>query len=392
MLDVVIVTADDVEFDSVKKVLMKKFGCKFSPFQIKKSETATKVPLFGGTSTQLKFSDNSNSQYNVQVGLFKLLERGGVGVSQFLEAVRVGVKETNQVSKRGCLVMAGICAGNPDTVQMGSVMTPPSISRESTESDDNTPWISPDSKIKLKLDVRAAIGAAHPRNDANEYEWLDKYLPEEYKSTPSPLHLQDAILDKLNRVCYKPMSVTEIADYIVQLHQWSSEGISFCNKMVKETLRTLEKCESVSKITFRIGEDKYILKSLPNLPQSNPELPKVKVIDRQMKLEDFARVGSTFDDWTKRKRNLRLGTGKTTDADEMEGYEFLRFTDKHLDMLNVWFVKVVTSYATEKSTLKYYEEYGSCLATAFLLKVLETNAELIFAVENNQHELRLCQQ
>ena len=368
MLDVVVVTAVPIELRAVRKVL-EKAGCtSFPNFQIRDSSDEV---LVGGVATKLQLQ---KSTFNV--GVFLLLQMGHEGATDFLQAIKYGV-ESKQVSESGLLVMIGMCAGNPDSkVKFGTIMTPQLIANETgvgSKLDAKTGKFET-SVADAKVSHRdcAAVQAASP--EFCEYDWLDKYLPDEVKNTPSPLFLQDAILAALN-VHPNEMNVAEVHRKLFSAYENWPETI-ITKEVVKEALGIL-KCEYVTEDDkkFSINEKgRKCIKDIesdsdfPRSDSQDPEVNKNPMISGAFVLDDM-----TDKHWEKLKD--QAGNRKASGFD-MEGYGYLSYAGKHLGMLTTWFVKVVTNFATKESKMDYYQHYGACLAAAFFLHVLEKNPYL----------------
>ena len=99
MLDVVVVTAVSIEFQAVRKVLVKAGCASITDFQIRDSSDEV---LVGGVATKLQLQE---STFNV--GVFCPLQMGHEGATDFLQAIKYGV-ESKQVSGSEFLVMIGM--------------------------------------------------------------------------------------------------------------------------------------------------------------------------------------------------------------------------------------------------------------------------------------------
>ena len=368
MLDVVIVTAVPIELQAVKKVL-EKVGCtSFPDYQIRNSSGGVEV---GGIATKLQLE---GSTFNV--GVFLLLQMGHVGTTNLLQAIKYGV-ESKQVSGSGLLVMIGMCAGNPDKVKVGTIMTPSRISKEGGEGaklDAETgKREEAGADAKIRHAVLTAVQAASPQFCG--YDWLRKYLPDEVKNTPSPPFLQDAILAALKKVHPNEMNVTEVLKGLFSAYEnWPENVIT--KEVVKEALGILKRehvTENGKKFSINEKGINMIddIESDSHFPRSDPPDPAVN--NNPIIAGDLVRVGMTPELWGELKG--QVGQRKASGF-EMEGYGFLRYAEDHLTTFDTWFVKVVTDYATKQSKMDYYQYYGACLAAAFFVHVLEKNKSL----------------
>ena len=368
MLDVVIVTAVPTEFQAVKRVL-ERVDC--TPFRDHQIRNSSERVVAGGIDTKLQLKE---STFNV--GVFLLLKPGDVGTTDLLQAIKYGV-ESKQVSGSGFLVMIGMCAGNPDKVKVGTIMTPSRISKEGGEgaklNAETGKREEAGADAKIRHDVLTAVQAASPQFCG--YDWLDKYLPDEVKNTPSPPFLQDAILAALKKVHPNEMNVSEVRRELFSAYKdWPENRIT--KEVVKEALGILKRehvTENGKKFSINEKGINMIddIESDSNFPRSDPPHPDVN--DHPIIAGDLVRVGMTPELWGELKD--QVGQRKASGF-EMEGYGFLRYAEDHLSTFDTWFVKVVTDYATEQSKMDYYQYYGACLAAAFFVHVLEKNKSL----------------
>ena len=361
-LDVAIVTTVPIELQAVKKVL-EKAGCpSFSDFQIRGTSDVVKV---GGMSTKLQLQ---TSTYDV--GVFCLFQTGHRQVTNFLRAVKYGV-ETKQVSRSGLLVMVGACAGFFDKVGIGTIMAPSIILAEGGNQDAETSESAAEAAYaEVRLDVQNGVQAASPYFCG--YGWLDEYLPDEMKGTPSPPFLQDAILAELKKVQHEAMTVAQLHTALSSAHERWPTKATITRGVVKKALCILRDPKrghvsqdgpkySITEEGIRFIDEIESDSDFPRSDRSNPEVSHNTIM-----AGDLVFVGMACEQQAKLK----------ADVHEMEGYGFLRHVQDHLMALNTCFVKTVTDYADEQSTTDYYQEYGTCLAAAFFLHVLKKNPAL----------------
>ena len=368
MLDVVIITAKDSEFDAVKLVLLES-GCKdLSPYQLQNKSGDTAA---GGVTTCFNIKVDETS--SCSIGVFKLLEMGYDGVVDFLPSLQYGI-ESKQVSSSGFSAMVGVCAGNPDKVVVGDLIAPCKISKLSGKEDSTDDSLSLETKdIEVNIDIQRAVNAALPQ--CCGYGWFEKYVPTKLKNTPTPRLLQDSILDIL-RTGDDGMTVRQLHESIISKHeQWPKKVITL--PVIEDAVTILTKQGYIGKNDQKLiataSGKKHIeeIEASSPFPRSDQEYPKVH--SNPTKSGDLVRVGMTREHWSKEAD--RVGQRKLGGLD-MEGYGFLRYDRTRQPLTRRCFVKTVADYATTESKMDYYQEYGACLAAAFLLHVIEVNPRL----------------
>ena len=366
MLDVVIATAVRLEFDAVKLVL-KEAGCEVSDYQLVDQSSGTVV---GGVATSFTCSNKRNETSTFNIGVFQLLEMGGEGAADFIHALnKCGIK-SKQVSNTAFIVMVGMCAGNPTAVRLGDIMTPYKITKLAGKKDLKIGSLKPQATYaEVTKDIQRQVQAALPQHFDDESNGVAKYLPRKVKNTPTPLLLQDSILRTL-KMTKDGLTLGQLQDKVHKKHPcWESNiAIEEAVGILRDKFEWIEDVSEKLKITPS-GEE-----HLARLTDSSSNPARVRVHDIPMTSSDHVQVGMAKDEWEQLQRDV--AQGKLGGLD-MEGYTFLRTAQDYLPLtIRRWFVKVVTDYATVETKMKYYQEYGTCLAASYLLHVLEVSPGL----------------
>ena len=112
------------------------------------------------------------------------------------EALKLQEKISQSKLRPSVVAMTGVCAGNPSSVQLGDVLVPFEIAVKDGKTDGGGKFIGNAKRVFLSENLKTTA-----RFIAGEMQWSD-YIPEELESIPSPLDVQNLILQKVSSTSY----------------------------------------------------------------------------------------------------------------------------------------------------------------------------------------------
>ena len=370
-IDVLIVTAAKTEFEAVSAVLKKVSGQDLKDCPLHYSDQC----VLGCMVATWKPSEN---RCPMMVGVVQQTEIGADGVAKIVDVLK-DVLKSQKIVKHGLVAMIGMCAGNEGSVvKLGDVLVPWEIALAGEggkleEKDFQVEAKSAELPFHLKTAVQRAAQKAKAQYD-KETNWLD-YIPDEFKGTPSPRYLFDATLFELQHWKSNDgiVNVLDLYAHLKEKYKWP-ELIE--KAALNEALKHLQSSEYVNdvdgkRVRFKISDkgkehisDTAAFDEFPRA-DSVPEIHHDPVI--------MGRIVNTAltneDDW---KQLKVMAAKRKAIGYEMEGHTFLDRMATWCQPITSILIKSVADFGTKeyKMKVKYYQEYVTAVATAFLIHFL----------------------
>ncbi|XP_065844440.1 uncharacterized protein [Oscarella lobularis] len=355
-VDVCVLTAVDVENKEAKRALEKVCGA--PPFSGRVADSKGSL-LRDCLVFEWQPHDTSKK---LKLALFQQSSMGSAEAALLVHDV--------STLKPVLMAMVGVCAGAPDKVEAGDVLTPYEVQvawgKVTGDGEiEHDPKLAPLGN-KIKRIVSGAKSAT-----VDEYEWK-RFMPDSKQPVP-PNDLQDAILRAVRAKGDDAKATSS------EIFQWLEDADEVQKEWVEQAVQRMIELGHLKNVDKRRGEDvvalakegkEYFQREVPEKARKI-RLPKVHT-DPVLTINQV-NVSIKFSDVRKTVASRKLiGV-------EMEGYYFL-FHAAHEENHAV-FIKAASDFGTERSKLKYYQKYCASSATAYLCYLISNNPQLFGGCE-----------
>ena len=354
-VDVCVLTAVDVENEEAKRALENVCGEPFTGRVVDSKGSLLRDCLV------FEWQPHDTCR-KLKLALFQQSSMGSAEASQLVHDV--------SMVKPVLIAMVGVCAGAPDKVEAGDVLTPFKLQVASgkVKSDGE---IEHEPELAMLGDQIKRIVSGAKSAMANEYEWK-RFMPDSKQPVP-PNDLQDAILRAVSAKGDDAKATSS------EIFQWLEGAVEVQKEWVEQAVQRMLELGHLKNVDKRRGENVVALAEEGKAYFER----EVSVEARQMRLpkvhtDPVLTINQV-------NVNMKFSAVRKTVASrkligvEMEGYSFLFHANSAHEKNHAVFIKAASDFGTDRSKLKYYQKYCASSATAYLCYLISNNLQLFGA-------------